>query len=67
MSDCGQASCRRERCECRATMLMPCLLSVNFFPLCQLIVHSVSDVTSFTKMRFPETTGCVHVSLPATL
>jgi len=63
----AQSPCRRERCECRATMLMPCLLSVNFFPRCQLIVHSVSDVTSFTKIRFPEITGCVHVSLPATL
>src|SRR5262245_43411460 len=33
----------------------------------QLIVQSVSDDTSLTKIRFPETTGCVHVSLPATL
>jgi len=33
----------------------------------QLMVQSVRDVTSFTKIRLPEMTGCVHVSLPATL
>src|SRR4026208_1987559 len=39
--------------------------SIAGMPDPQLIVQSVSDETSFTKIRLPEITGCVHVSLVA--
>jgi hypothetical protein len=33
----------------------------------QSTVHSVSEFTSLMKMRLPESVGCAHVSLSATV